>query len=583
MQITVLRVYMMVAAAIFNPLLLRDNTTISESDDEILTNMKDLEEHLMVDQRSSLLDCDASQVNQDVAPLNQEESPEMLNYSSLQIDHEVSPLIQEQPKDSQRDMKETSALKGKQEAQVEDSISWYIWEVLILVILHGIKVLWQNVKQSGRWDRMPKDEDLFASGNISVSTIILNTGLLRRFYERNIYGSSREALKVRDFVEGFADDLLKALRSVCDTVANIEQEPIGVGSMYELWRSSKPLTCDLIIPFTPPEPYKFKFQLWCSHTSDVAPDLQGCGRIKVEKVSRSEAGCPCDAADLGEDLICLLHDSNETPSSVDAFDYLLCEKNSSYLSKDYVLKWFQMSSTKAWETISHKYDFDLQFPNHDSPWHLKVRFRSGITVAFNITPVVKYEDTDTYFISHFPTNSSVEENSCSIDWCLSFAVYEKRLLRYLAKNLPPDSCHIHCLQTLSFLHKKQILLTGKSALSMYHFKTALLHVLLSKKCSDWGVEHLKDRLCDVLGFLEKSLKEKKLDHILIGNSHVPQEVGIPAIFCTAKPVNLFSPFASQRQCYSRTVEQFQELLRNVPVLIQEYTIPLGNGNVQTTF
>lgn len=49
--------------------------------------------------------------------------------------------------------------------------------------------------------------------------------------------------------------------------------------MFESWRVSKPLMWVLIVLFTPPEAYSF--QLWCSPTSDVPLDMQGCGRIKV--------------------------------------------------------------------------------------------------------------------------------------------------------------------------------------------------------------------------------------------------------------------------------------------------------------
>ncbi|XP_071778144.2 inositol 1,4,5-trisphosphate receptor-interacting protein-like [Centroberyx gerrardi] len=243
---------------------------------------------------------------------------------------------------------------------------------------------------------------------------------------------------------------------------------------------------------------------------------------------------------------------------------LLCSKNTPYLAKDRVMKWFQISVTKAWERISHKYEFEVTFRNLDAAGALKIRFRSGKVIVMNIIPVVQLEDTDAYFVSHFPSDC---DSSPDPYWHLSFAVYERNLLKHVTKSLPDNSIFF------SLICKYHLFLAKT------HLKITLLHLLISKSPSRWGIESMEHRLRDVLGFLQRSLQKKRLNRFLIGNSQVPEEIRVPEIFRMSEPINLFRPLVLQREVYADTVRHFQEMLRNAPVLIQEYTPLLLNGGI----
>uniref|UniRef100_UPI003AB01F5A inositol 1,4,5-trisphosphate receptor-interacting protein n=1 Tax=Centroberyx gerrardi TaxID=166262 RepID=UPI003AB01F5A len=531
MQGAIARVCMVVAAAILNhPLLFpQENSTLPEQDEELIARMREHEERLEMEQ--------------------------------ARLEKELSQL------DSK--LEETSS-------EDEDGYGSYFWYTLSLVIFLTIEVV--RVDLADMESRSVEDEDIFSeNGSISSRTLVLDKDILSNFCDRCIYTSAHENWRVREFVEGFADDLLESLRSVCDREADMEVgDFVGVGSMFESWKVSKPLMCDLIVPFSPPEPYSFQFNLWCGPSSDMPPDMQGCGTIKVTRFGEDEEGCLCGSANLGDDMLCLLHSKNDKVRVDHSPDELLCSKNTPYLAKDQVMKWFQISVTKAWGRISHKYEFEVTFRNLDAAGALKIRFRSGKVIVMNIIPVVQLEDTDAYFVSHFPSDC---DSSPDPYWHLSFAVFERNLLKHVAKSLPDNSCHLHCLQIVTFLHRKQTGLTGKSALTTYHLKTALLHLLISKSPSKWGIESMEHRLRDVLGFLQRSLQEKRLNHVLIGNSQVPEEVRVPEIFRMSEPINLFRPLVLQRELYADTVRHFQEMLRNAPVLIQEYTPLLSNGGI----
>lgn len=526
MQGAIARVCMVVAAAILNhPLLFpQENATLPEQDEQLMARMREHEERLEMER----------------AKLEKE-------------------------------------LESKQEeTQPEEVYSWYLWSTLSFIIFFTIEMCRVDFAESET--RQVDDEDIFSeSGSISPNTMVLDKDILSNFCDKCTYNSAHDNWRVREFVEGFTDDLLESLRSVCGKEEHMEVgDFFGIGSMFESWRVCKPLMCDLIVPFSPPDPFTFQFDPWCDPSSDMPPDMQGCGKIKVARFGENDGGCLCCSANMGDDMLCLLHSRNDALIADHSLDELLCSKNTQYLSKDQVMKWFQISITKAWGRISHKYDFEVTFRNLDAAGALKIRFRSGKVIVMNIIPVVQFEDTDAYFVSHFPSDCG---SSPDPYWPLSFAIYERNLLKHIARKLPQNSCHLHCLQIVTFLHRKQIGLTGTNALSNYHWKTALLHLLLSTQPSLWGSESTERRLRDVLSFMKRSLQEKRLHHVLIGNSKVPNEIQVPETVRKAEPINLFRPLVLHRDLYAATERHFQEMLRNSTVLIQEYMPLLSNGGI----
>lgn len=528
MQGAVARVCMVVAAAILNhPMFFpQDNLTVPEQDEELMARMREHEERLEMEQ--------------------------------ARLEKELSKM------DSR-----------EEESSSDDGFTWYFWSAVSFVIFFTIEMCRVDLADSGL--RTVEEEDVTEGGSLPTRMIVLDKDVLRNFCDKCTYTSAHERWRVREFVEGFADDLLESLRAVRDSEADMEVgDFVGIGSMFESWKVFKPLMCDLIVAFSPVDPHSFQYDLWCSPSTDITPDMQGCGTVEVTRFRGGEEGCLCGSVNLGEDMLCLLHSRNDAVQASHGPDELLCAKDSRFLAKDRVMRWFQVSVTKAWGRISHKYDFEVTFRNLDAPGALKIRFPSGKIIGLNIIPAVQLGGTDAYFVSCFPS----DRDSCPDPyWPLSFAVYEQNLLKYLAKRLPKYSCHLHCLQILTFLHKKQSGLTGQSALTSYHLKTGVLHLLLSTKTTSWGAECLERRLQDVFRFLQMSLQEKRLYHALVGNRKVPVELQLPETFRKAEPINLFRSLVLQQELYATTVRHFQEMLRNAPVLLEEYTPYLSNGSL----
>lgn len=453
----------------------------------------------------------------------------------------------------------------------ENPYNWYLWKFLSLMSLFRLlrKVISKGSESSGTL--LPtKDKTTSRSTDILSKIFIPDHKVLSCFYDQCVQVPPSTRDRVCEFVEGFVDELLEAAREASTEETDMQiGDFIGVGSLYELWATGKTTVCDLYVPITAPKSHGFEVELW----KEKDAPLLGFGRIKIVKAENTPNGCPCMDGNPDDDTLCLLHPHSETSKvMINAVGGPLCQESTPYLSKKQVVNWFRAMIIKAWGEISHKYEFELGIRSQVAPGAVRVRFRSGQTVLLNITPVVQVKASEVYLVSYLSTN----QNLADIHWPISFASYEKALLQYFNKTLPYNSCHIECLQILSFLHKQQSHLTGKCGLTSHHLKSTLLHLLMYKP-TEWHREQLTSRLTDMLTFLAQRLQAKEFHHTLIGNSLVPEDIGLPKEFQMAKPTNIFLPMALDEECYLKTVHHFQELVKNAPLLIQEYGSITSSG------
>lgn len=456
-------------------------------------------------------------------------------------------------------------LTASNQQPTENQYNWYFWKFLTLISLIRFlrKYILKGSQSSGAVIPI-RDKSKSQSPGILSKRFIPDHRKLCCFYDQHVRIPPSTCTQACEFVEGFMDELLEAAREVRNKETDMQiGDFIGVGSLYELWATGKATVCDLYVPITAPRSHGFDVELW----KEKDTSLLGFGRIKMVKAENTSNGCPCmDGNSDDDDMLCLLHPRSETSKVMtNAIGGPLCQENTPYLSKKQVVRWFRTMIIKAWRKISHKYEFELGFRNQMAPGALRVRFRSGQVILFNITPVVQVKASKVYLVSYLSSNQNISD----IHWPISFASYENALLQYFNKTLPYNSCHIKCLQILSFLNKQQNSLTGKCGLTSYHLKSTLLHLLVHKP-TEWNCEQLTNRLADMLTFLEQRLQAKEFHHVLVGNSHVPKDIVLPKEFQMAKPTNIFLQMVLDEECYLKTVHHFQELVKNAPVFIQEY-------------
>lgn len=427
--------------------------------------------------------------------------------------------------------------KGALEHPVADS-SWYIWNAFsVLSMIHLVR------KCLGRLLRNKQQTRSELARYPATEVMLPDSNTLLRFHSRCIRALSDNRSWEIAFLEGFANDLLDVMRSVCDESSSTVIEDFQMADVR-----------NIIVPFTLPEPYRFQ----CSLRKDQI-DMQMCGQIKVVR-TQSQSRCPCQSFDA-DDLVCLLHCDTEQRIKPDLCG-LLCLKDS-LLSKSQVTKWFQSTIKQAWGIISHKYEFELNIGHIDTPGALQVRFRSGKVVSFTMNPVVNF-NADAYFLtSHSPSSS---DNI----WTLSLGGYEDCFFQEMTRYLPVNSCIHQTIEIALFLHRRQAVLTGGSELKDSHFKMALMHLLLIRDPPQWKPKHLEHRLQDLLDFVKKSLEKKMLPHVLIGNPLIRKVTKVPAELTQADAVNLFHPLLMHNCLHRNAVKHFQEVLRNAHILIDDY-------------
>ncbi|KAG7315819.1 hypothetical protein KOW79_020685 [Hemibagrus wyckioides] len=481
-----------------------------------------------------------------------------LQGKSSQVD-QVQGTSNQMPSEDDAVKKNTEEIStASSEQSTENSYNWYLWKIISIISVIRLlrKFIFRGSQSSGMINPI-KDKTTSRS-----PTFIPDHQVLNCFYDQCVRVSPGACGRVCEFVEGLVDELLEAARDASNEETDMQiGDFIGVGSLYELWATGKTIVCDLYVPITAPRSHGFEVELWKKKDAS----LFGLGKIKMVQVENTSNGCPCMDGNA-DDMLCLIHPHNEKSTvMINAVGGPLCQENTPYLSKKQVVKWFRSVILKTWREISHKYEFELGFRSQAAPGAFRVRFRSGQIILFNITPVVQVKASEVYLLSYLSTNQNIPD----IHWPISFASYEKALLQYFNKTLPNHSCHVTCLQILSFLHKQQTSLTGKCGLTNHHLKLTLLHLLMNKP-TEWKHEQLTSRLIDMLTFLEQRLQAKEFHHALIGNPLVPKDIGLPKEFQTAKPINIFQPMVLDQDCYLKTVRHFQELVKNAPIFIQEY-------------
>ncbi|GCB63570.1 hypothetical protein scyTo_0004445, partial [Scyliorhinus torazame] len=457
-------------------------------------------------------------------------------------------------------------------AENSTQIDWNTWNILLMVTILFLE-LWRQ----DTWPHIPQDynseeeeegekENEFPQRIYNNILNIPDKYVLDQFYNACIQNVSQEPMQTCEFVESFVDNLLEACRNVCQWDSElILEDCVGIGSQFEKWGCKTPSVYDILVPIFLQDGYCFKPEICCC---DLPPDKQSYGRIVMVTPGSADLGCLCKSTELEGDVLCLIHSKRFEPDvRANCLASIVCSEW--YLDYKKVLKWFRVALAKSWNKVSHKYDFDLSFHNITGCCGLKVQYQSGRNIYIKAFPAVRLKDSDVYLVSSFPdyTKNTVPSTTY---WHISCAVCEYRFLKIMAKSVPKNSCHLKCLQILTFLTEKlRSSPDQRNILGSYLFKTVLMHLLLSQPYSNWHECHLEHRLRDILKYLGKCLDEKRLQRFMIGNQTFPKQMGIPEMLLNAEPINLFRSFVTQRDSYGQALMEYQKILRDMGPLMME--------------
>ncbi|CAK6435379.1 unnamed protein product [Pipistrellus nathusii] len=450
----------------------------------------------------------------------------------------------------------------------EGPLSWMLgnlWNAGLFCLFLIFELLRQNMQHEPAFDSSSDEEEeevrVVPATSYNWLTDFPSQEALESFYKYYVQNAIRDLPSTCEFVESFVDDLIEACRALNRQVVSPQEarpqleDCLGIGAAFEKWGTlHETQKFDILVPIVPPQGSTFVLEM-------RDPSLgRRCGSVLVE------SECVCKREKLLGDVLCLVHHHKDHSPLMgkcnNSIKATLC--TGSHLDVCKTVQWFRNMVSKAWALVAHKYDFQLSLPPSTTSCKLRLDYRSGRFLSIRLVLGVQREDTLVYLVSRAPD----QEQLTSVDWPESLAACEHLFLKLVGRFAPENTCHLKCLQIILSLQDLQSLPQGAACpiLTSYHFKTALMHLLLWLPLTDWQHSMLSQRLQDILWFLGRGLQQRSLHHFLIGNNFLPLTIPIPKKFRNAEPVNLFQHLVLNPMAHTQALEEFHSLLTRVKAL-----------------
>ncbi|NXQ34765.1 IPIL1 protein, partial [Alaudala cheleensis] len=311
------------------------------------------------------------------------------------------------------------------------------------------------------------------------------------------------------------------------------ERAIGVGSAFEGWSPrEQDVVYQVLIPMAPPEGHSFHLEL------DSAAERH----VRNFRV-RVQLECTCTREQQGENMLCFLHHPeeelrrNQDPSLLDT----LC--TGSYLDVHKTARWFHQLVRAIWPALPQSHSWHLMLLPSRRSCQFKV---SNGETSFRIEMLfgVRRADSD-IFVSSQPR----EAHTASTTWPETHAVAEMKFFKRIAKQAPPDALHLKCLQ---FFVRLQL----GFCFSTYSMKTIVMHLLNVIPVSQWRRRDLLQRLVDIINSLGLCLQAKSLDHFIVGNQRLPQEINIPPDVQMGETYNLFHHLEQEPAAHRQAMYEY---------------------------
>ncbi|NWT52397.1 IPIL1 protein, partial [Erythrocercus mccallii] len=333
-------------------------------------------------------------------------------------------------------------------------------------------------------------------------------------------------------------DLMDKLRHVfgqglSNSFYPVPQEAIRVGSAFEGWSPhAEDVFYRVLVPLSPPPGHAFPLEL------DTAgmPQTNFCVSVELP--------CTCMREQLGQDMLCFLHQPKEElrrrqePSLLHTLCTGCCldvEKTAQWFCLFVRVTWLLLPESRHWRlTVQPSSKFQLSKD--------KESFTAQMVFG------VQQGDSD-IFVGSQPAGAGMP----STMWLETCAVSEAKFFMHICRQAPQDSWHCKSLQMLSC----SLLGVGFSS---YTLKTVVMHLLSAIPLTQWRRGDFQQQLVDILKFLHCSLQTKQLKHFVISNERFPLEISLPSDLQLAQPPNLFQHLAGNWDAHRRAVQEYIRLL-----------------------
>ncbi|NXX84704.1 IPIL1 protein, partial [Urocolius indicus] len=336
----------------------------------------------------------------------------------------------------------------------------------------------------------------------------------------------------RGTVEDMVKKLLRVFRErLAKSFFPVLQPAILVGCASEGWSPHKADSVfRVLVPLKTPYGYAF-------YLSEEEP------HVKVMQI------CTCNRNQLGENMLCFLHNPEDELRRNKNYSLLTTLCTGLYLDVQKTALWFQNLVKSVWKELPHSGLYKMQLELSTRSCKMKLTNASKRNVFIEFIFGVQQGDSDIFLTSKTAPDSRYNSGRT---WLHSCAAAEAKFFTLVANYAPHDSIHLCCL------HLCTRVLVG-SVFSTYVMKTVMMHLLTAIPLSKWRKRYLLWRLDDVLRYLHRCLKEKRLNHFFFGNKKVPKEIILPHGFREAEPLNLFQQLVEDRAAHEEALRDFDKM------------------------
>ncbi|NXK69347.1 IPIL1 protein, partial [Sylvietta virens] len=323
---------------------------------------------------------------------------------------------------------------------------------------------------------------------------------------------------------------------LANTFYPVLQRAIGVGSAFEGWSPrEQDVVYQVLIPMTAPQGHSFHLE------------LEPAGHRPMRKFRiRVQQECTCSSEQQSRNMLCFLHHpeeelrTNQDPSLLHTLctgSYLNVEKTARWISQLVRAIWLSLPQSRNWYFVHLPSRRSCQFKVTNGRQTYRIEMLFGVQ-----------QGNSDVFVSSQPRPAY----SPSITWLESFDVAEMKFFRYIARRAPRDSLHLKCLQ---FFTHPQL----GSGFSTYTMKTIVMHLLWTTPVSQWGRRDFVRRLTHISKKLSDSVISTNLNHFIVGNQTLPEEIRLPTEVLMAEPCNLFHDLFTDPVAHSQAMSLYMEL------------------------
>ncbi|NXO97866.1 IPIL1 protein, partial [Certhia brachydactyla] len=325
-------------------------------------------------------------------------------------------------------------------------------------------------------------------------------------------------------------------RALAGTFFPVLQQTIGFGSAFEGWTArEEDIVYHVLIPLTPPLGHTFYLEY---DTDQQTPGRNFRVHVELE--------CTCPREQLGVNVLCFLHHPDvvrmrtQQPNLTDTLCtgfYLDVEKTVSWFRALVRASWQRLPESRSWHLVlqSSKRCCRLRLTNSQESFRVKVLF--GVQ-----------RHTSDIFVS----SRSRGVHTPSTVWPETYTLAETKFFRHMATQVPQESSHLKCLQLLATV-------LARKDFSVHSIKTIIMHQLNTVPVSQWHKRYFLLQLSDALEQLRISVEEKYLEHFILGNQRLPQEIRLPQDVQRARPSNLFHSLVQDLAAQSQAMEAYRDL------------------------